>query len=74
MGLNLTFYRISIIKKQNFNIKGDSDQLYRVFLNLIKNSIEAIEEKKQKDKNLQGKILVEIDRNNECFSSTGFRK
>ena len=57
--------KIVIDKKQNFNIKGDSDQLYRVFLNLIKNSIEAIEEKKQKDKNLQGKIVVEIDRNNE---------
>ena len=52
-------------KKQNFNINGDSDQLYRVFLNLIKNSIEAIDEKKQKDKNFQGKIVVEIDRNNE---------
>ena len=57
--------KIIIDKKQNFNIRGDSDQLYRVFLNLIKNSIEAIEEKKQKDKNLQGKIDVEIDRNNE---------
>ena len=57
--------KIIMDKKQNFNIKGDSDQLYRVFLNLIKNSIEAIEEKKQKDKNLQGKIVVEIDRNNE---------
>ena len=37
-------------------------------INLLKeldNSIEAIEEKKQKDKNLQGKIVVEIDRNNE---------
>ena len=57
--------KVVIDKKQNFSIKGDSDQLYRVFLNLIKNSIEAIEEKKQKDKNLQGKIVVEIDRNNE---------
>ena len=57
--------KVVVDKKQNFNIKGDSDQLYRVFLNLIKNSIEAIEEKKQKDKNLQGKIVVEIDRNNE---------
>ena len=57
--------KLIIDKKQNFNIKGDGDQLYRVFLNLIKNSIEAIEEKKQKDKNLQGKIVVEIDRNNE---------
>tara|TARA_Y100001970_G_scaffold224471_1_gene276665 strand:- start:26 stop:1663 length:1638 start_codon:yes stop_codon:yes gene_type:complete len=57
--------KVVIDKKENLNIKGDSDQLYRVFLNLIKNSIEAINEKKQKDKNLQGKIVVEIDRNNE---------
>ena len=51
--------------KLSYLIKGDSDQLYRVFLNLIKNSIEAIHEKKQKDQNLQGKISVEIVRNNE---------
>ena len=51
--------------KENYSIKGDEEQLYRVFLNLIKNSIEAIQEKKQKDHNLQGKISVEIVRNNE---------
>ena len=31
--------------KTNFSINGDSEQLYRAFLNLIKNSLEAIEEK-----------------------------
>ena len=51
--------------KQKNLINGDSDQLYRVFVNLIKNSLEAIKEKKQKDSNLQGKINVEIGRNNE---------
>ncbi len=51
--------------KENYSIKGDKEQLHRVFLNLIKNSIEAIQEKKQKDQNLQGKISVEIVRNNE---------
>ncbi len=51
--------------KENYSIKGDEEQLYRVFLNLIKNSIEAIQEKKQKDHNLQGKISVEIVKNNE---------
>ena len=51
--------------KKNNLINGDSEQLNRVFLNLIKNSIEAIDEKKQKDANLQGKINVEITRNNE---------
>ena len=51
--------------KKKYFIKGDSEQLYRVFLNLIKNSMEAIEEKKEKDSNLLGKIDVEISKNNE---------
>ena len=51
--------------KNNYYVKGDSEQLYRAFLNLIKNSIEAITEKKQKDSNLLGKIDVEIHKNNE---------
>tara|TARA_B100000029_G_scaffold394668_1_gene392213 strand:- start:6032 stop:7657 length:1626 start_codon:yes stop_codon:yes gene_type:complete len=51
--------------KQKHLINGDSEQLYRVFINLIKNSLEAIQEKKEKDSNLQGKIDVEIDKNNE---------
>ena len=51
--------------KKKYFIQGDSDQLHRVFINLIKNSIEAIEDKKQKDSNLLGKIDVEIHRNNE---------
>ena len=46
-------------------IKGDAEQLYRVFINLIKNSIEAIEEKKAKNSNFKGKITMEIDKNNE---------
>ncbi|MAV56759.1 MAG: two-component sensor histidine kinase [Candidatus Pelagibacter sp.] len=64
--------------KDNFYINADGDQLYRVFLNLIKNSMEAIEEKKQKDANLQGKITLEIDKNNEYIeikmldNGTGF--
>ena len=49
----------------NFFVKGDSEHLNRVFLNLIKNSIEAIDEKKQKDPNLQGKITLEMNTNNE---------
>ena len=51
--------------KENSFINGDSEQLYRVFINLIKNSLEAIEEKKQKDSNLQGKITIEMNKNNE---------
>ena len=70
----ISFYQMSDSKlnikltnnmsKDNF-INADSEQLYRAFLNLIKNSLEAIEEKKQKNSNLQGKIVVEINTNNE---------
>jgi two-component system nitrogen regulation sensor histidine kinase NtrY len=52
------------LKEKHF-INGDNEQLYRVFLNLIKNSIEAIQEKKQKVTNLQAKINIEIIKNNE---------
>ena len=51
--------------KSDIYINGDSEHLNRVFLNLLKNSIEAIDEKKQKDPNLKGKITLEIDTNNE---------
>ncbi len=73
--LNLNFKNNS---KEKYLINGDSEQLYRVFLNLIKNSLEAIQEKKQKDTNLQGKINVEINKNNEYIvikmldNGTGF--
>ena len=85
----INFYKMSekntslVIKnnsKENYFIKGDNEQLYRAFLNLIKNSLEAIEEKKQKDTNLQGKITVEISRNNEYIvikmldNGTGFNE
>ena len=70
----IEFYKMSTDKidlklinnlKTNILIKGDSEQLYRVFVNLIKNSIEAIDEKKHKNANFQGKITIEIDKNNE---------
>ena len=70
----ITFYKMSDENlnldlknksKNGYIIKGDSEQLYRVFLNLIKNSLEAIEEKKQKVSNLQGKITIEMNKNNE---------
>ena len=64
--------------KEKYFINGDNEQLHRVFLNLIKNSIEAIQEKKQKVTNLQGKINIEIIKNNEYIvikmldNGTGF--
>ncbi len=46
-------------------ISGDEEQLYRAFINLIKNSEEAILEIKKKDADLQGKIHIEFDTNND---------
>ena len=46
------------------NIKGDEEQLNRVFINLLKNSEEALNEKRSKIRDFQGKINVEISSNN----------
>ena len=46
--------------KDSFFIKGDEQQLNRVFINLIKNSIESINEKKTKNAVFKGKINVDI--------------
>ena len=57
------------ISLKSFNdeifIKGDSDQLYRVFINLIKNSEEAFIEKKLKKADFIGKIDIEIIENSD---------
>jgi two-component system nitrogen regulation sensor histidine kinase NtrY len=49
-------------------IMGDDEQLYRVFVNLIKNSEDSILEKKKKDKLFKGKINIEIDINNDYIN------
>ena len=46
--------------KMSCNIMGDEDQLNRVFINLIKNSMESIYEKKSKNVDFKGKINVDI--------------
>ena len=46
-------------------ISCDEDQLYRVFINLIKNADEFIVEKINKDPNYKGKIDIEIIDNND---------
>ncbi len=46
--------------KSPHNIMGDEEQLNRVFINLIKNSIESINEKKRKNVVFRGKINVDI--------------
>ena len=43
-----------------FEINGDEEQLNRVFINLIKNSIESINEKKIKNVHFKGKIAIDI--------------
>lgn len=45
---------------QKLYAKGDEEQFNRVFINLIKNSIESINEKKRKNVVFKGKINVEI--------------
>ena len=47
-------------KSSHLYIKGDEEQLNRVFINLIKNSIESINEKKLKNAIFKGKINVDI--------------
>ncbi len=56
-------------KSSNF-IKGDEEQLNRVFINLIKNSIESINEKKSKSTDFKGKINVDIKRDSDYIYVT----
>ncbi len=55
---------INIVNKTNNKfIKGDDDQLNRVFINLIKNSEESFLEQMRKEPNFKGNIDIEIDDN-----------
>ena len=57
-------------KKSSHNIKADEEQLNRVFINLIKNSIESIHEKKSKTADFKGKITVDIREDNDYIYVT----
>ncbi len=60
--------QVKIQLKKNDNkiyFKGDKEQLGRVFLNLIKNSIESIQQKAVNVINLDKKISIEIKQNND---------
>ena len=46
--------------KSDIFFNSDSEQLSRVFFNLIKNSIESIEEKKYEISSIKGKIDIEL--------------
>ncbi len=50
--------------QSSIEISGDEEQLNRVFLNLIKNSIESINEKKIKNTDFKGKISIDIKEDN----------
>jgi len=47
-------------EKSSHNVNGDEEQLNRVFINLIKNSLESIDDKKNKNLDFKGIINVEI--------------
>jgi len=71
----IEFYRMSSLNeitfkdfKKKIHIKGDGEQLYRVFINLIKNSEDSILEKREKNINFKGIISVEIDDNNDYIT------
>ena len=44
---------------------SDKEQISRVFFNLIKNAIESIQQKNEKNPNFDKKILIEISDNND---------
>ena len=56
---------IKVIGKNEIFINCDSEQINRVFFNLIKNSIESINEKSQKSDDFKGIINIELFKNND---------
>ena len=50
---------------QTYMAKIDEDQIYRVLINLIKNSEESFVEKKVKNPDFKGKINIDIVKNND---------
>ena len=59
--LSETNIKFSLLETNpSFEISGDEEQLNRVFINLIKNSIESIQEKKMKNAHFKGKITIDI--------------
>tara|TARA_Y100000590_G_scaffold55654_1_gene58270 strand:+ start:3401 stop:5182 length:1782 start_codon:yes stop_codon:yes gene_type:complete len=47
-------------EKSSYEVNADEEQLNRVFINLIKNSIESIDEKKSKKVDFKGEIKLDI--------------
>ena len=57
-------FRFKENKNKN-NIKGDEEQLNRVFINLLKNSIDSIHQKIKNNVDFKGKINIEIKVDND---------
>ena len=71
------FYKLSSVNDITISLpsskiftNGDEEQLYRVFINLIKNSEDSIKEKSEINTDFKGKIYVEIKDNNDYISIT----
>ena len=57
---------INLTKKdEEILLECDKEQISRVFINLIKNSIESIEQKVEKNPDFKKKILIDISSNND---------
>ena len=52
-------------KDEEILLECDKEQISRVFINLIKNSIESIEQKVEKNPDFKKKILIDISSNND---------
>ena len=64
---------IEISFNNNFDkilLKSDKEQISRVFLNLIKNSIESINQKAQNNNNFSKKITIELTQDDSHIRST----
>ena len=59
-----------ICDKDKITLNSDYEQLSRVFLNLIKNSIESIQAKKQNNHNFIGKITLVLNEYNDYIEFT----
>ena len=57
--------KINLTCSENLFINSDKEQMSRTFINLIKNSIESINEKSQKNADFIKKINIEIDEIND---------
>ncbi len=57
--------KFSFSKRDSFKLMGDEEQLNRVFVNIIKNSIESIHSKNKKSHDFKGKIDIEINQDSD---------